>query len=221
MSNIQIITSADGSSTIQLEDINETYHSSKGALSESIYVFIEKGLKEKSRSSSLTILEIGFGTGLNAFLTYIEAVENNQKIHYHTLEPFPLPSTIIERLNYPELVKEGKFKKEFYILHSTDMDISVSVHDCFELTKHQIKLEDFTSDIKADIVYFDAFAPSKQPELWSLENLEKIKSLMSKDGILVTYCAQGQFKRNLAALGFEVETLEGPPGKKEMTRGRL
>lgn len=216
--DLKIIESADGSHTLLLSSLNETYHSTKGAITESLHVFLKEGLEKFIDVQEVTILEIGFGTGLNAILTLLKGLETGQKINYHTLEPFPLPKEIISKLNYTESLHEiltGYFLK----LHEASWNEDINITPGFNFRKYNMRLEDFNLKFKVDLIYYDAFAPSKQPEVWSLENLSKCFEILNPGGILVTYCAQGQFKRNLKAAGFEVEIIEGPPGKKEMTRG--
>lgn len=217
---IRIITTEDGSHSLFDDKLNETYHSTRGARGESLHVFIKEGLGHwfsENRKEEIRILEVGLGTGLNAFLTYLWAEENQQKIHLISLEPFPLEKKIYESLNYFNTDEE---KKVLLQVHESEWESEVSISPFFKLFKTTTKLEDFSTLKFFDIVYFDAFAPSKQPEVWSLENLKKCFNFLHPTGILTTYCAQGQFKRNLAEAGFEVETLQGAMGKKEMVRGK-
>lgn len=213
--SIKIITTEDGSHSLYNEEMNETYHSTKGALGESKYVFIEKGLEyfiQENNPKSINILEIGFGTGLNALLSYQFAKNNNTQINYTTLEPFPLSEEIISGLNYQ--FEPSIFKQIHYDIWADEMIID----DIFYFTKHLQKLENFQTVEKFDVIYFDAFAPSKQPEVWSLMNIQKCFNLLNQNGILTTYCSQGQFKRNLKEAGFQIEILQGAMGKKEMVR---
>ena len=218
---IQLIISEDGSHTLFLPHLNETYHSTRGAIAESKYVFIDAGLKNLPEDNrEIIVLEIGFGTGLNALLTLIYALEKNIRISYHTLEPFPLPEKIFMQLNYIDLLQRQDLKKAFVAMHQSKSSDSLAINDFFQFARQQQRLEDFQfENLNADIVYYDAFAPSKQAEVWHIENLRKVKSLLNENGILVTYCANGQFKRDLKEAGFRVEVLQGPLGKKEMTRG--
>lgn len=217
--SIKIITTEDGSNSLYDEELNETYHSTRGARGESMHVFIKEGLEHwlsKNKTDEIRILEIGLGTGLNAFLTAQFADTNGQKIHFTSLEPFPIESDIYEKLNYSKSRADQQLLMD---IHDTTWEKTVGINTHFELLKIPTKLEDFESDASFHLIYFDAFAPSKQPEVWSLENLKKCYSLLEEGGILTTYCAQGQFKRNLAEAGFQVETLQGAMGKKEMVRG--
>ncbi len=216
---IKIITTEDGSHSLYDEELNETYHSTRGARGESMHVFIREGLEywlSKNQREEVCILEIGLGTGLNAFLTAQFAESRKMKVHFTSLEPFPIESQVYENLNFHTSTYEKELLQE---IHKSEWEMEQVVTPFFKLKKTKTKLEDFSSDARFNIIYFDAFAPSKQPEVWSLENLEKCFSLLESGGALTTYCAQGQFKRNLAEAGFEVETLQGAMGKKEMVRG--
>lgn len=216
---IKIITTEDGSHSLFDEELNETYHSTRGALGESMHVFIKEGLKywlSQNYSDEAKILEVGLGTGLNAFITAQYAQTHNKKIHFTSLEPFPLKSEIYEKLNFHQSDEEkGGLLMS---IHQSEWESKNEITESFSLFKTRSKLEQFDGSTKFDLIYFDAFAPSKQPEVWSLENLQKCHHLLSKGGVLTTYCAQGQFKRNLTEAGFKVETLQGAMGKKEMVR---
>lgn len=218
---IEFRISKDGSHTLFIPHLNETYHSLHGAIQESLYVFIEAGLEQViGKGKEIVVLEIGFGTGLNALLTLMYACRKGKKISYHTLEPFPLPGDVFEKLNYIDLLNAPDLKKDFLAMHEAKNGELLQLGENFSFCRYMSSLETFThEDLQADVVYFDAFAPAKQPEVWSLDNLQKVKRMMRTPGIFVTYCASGQFKRDLKQAGFEVETMQGPPGKKEMTRG--
>ncbi|WP_425389583.1 tRNA (5-methylaminomethyl-2-thiouridine)(34)-methyltransferase MnmD [Ekhidna sp.] len=216
---IKIITTEDGSHSLFDEELNETFHSTRGARGESLHVFIKEGLehwRSQNEAEEIRILEVGLGTGLNAFLTAQFADQHNQNINFTSLEPYPIEKEIYEDLNYHHTPSE---LQSFMYIHETTWEKPVGINTHFELLKTTSRLEDFESTIFFHVIYFDAFAPSKQPEVWSLENLKKCYSLLEQGGVLTTYCAQGQFKRNLAEAGFEVETLQGAMGKKEMVRG--
>lgn len=216
----QLIQSEDGSHTIYLPELNETYHSTHGAMQESQHVFIKYGLEDAAKKNKeLTVFEVGFGTGLNALLTMQKAQELGLTIYYHTLEPFPLPEDVVKSLNYPAYF-EPALQEAFFKMHSAAFEEPAELYPHFKFIKYKTTLQDFNTALQADLVYFDAFAPNKQPEVWEYRNLQKIYNLLKPDGILVSYCARGQFKRDLKALRLQVETLPGPPGKKEMTRGR-
>ena len=213
---IRIITTEDGSHSLFHEELNETYHSARGARGESLHVFIKEGLNHwlsSNKSKQARILEVGLGTGLNAFLTVLEA--ESQPIFFTSLEPFPIERSIYENLNFHQSDEE---KALLMKIHESKWETVETLSKNFMLFKTETRLEAFTDQEPYHIIYFDAFAPSKQPEVWSLENLRKCYDLLEPGGILTTYCAQGQFKRNLVEVGFEIETLQGAMGKKEMVR---
>lgn len=219
---VQLIETDDGSSSLFVPALNETYHSFHGALREARHVFIHEGLAywhEASRNRSAKILEVGFGTGLNTILTLDYALKQKISISYETLEAYPLEMETINKLNYPKLLQDEHLKKQFSALHSVEWDKEVVIDPCFTLHKMYTKAEDFEPQNRCyDIVFFDAFAPNKQAELWTIPILRKCYDSLKTSGVFVTYCAKGQLKRDLKDLGFEVQTLAGPPGKKEMVR---
>ncbi len=219
---LKIIQTEDGSQSLYDEELKETYHSTKGARGESEYVFIRHGLEalsqskvnsRKSIAGLLHILEVGFGTGLNALLTWDWADRNETPIHFLTLEPFPIKESVWRQM---ELKEDHRFVK----LHEANWNEVQEMSAYFTLEKRAEKLEEFKTTGPVDVIFFDAFAPSKQPEVWSIGNLRRCFNSLISGGILTTYCAQGQFKRNLAEVGFQVEVLPGAMGKKEMVRGR-
>ncbi len=216
---LKIITTEDGSHSLYDNQLNETYHSTRGALGESQHVFIQAGLTHWSshnKRNEIRILEVGLGTGLNAFLTAQWSQEKRQKIHLTSLEPHPIREELFTQLNFGNSLEEATLLQK---IHTTEWEQVASISSQFDLLKTTRTLEDFTASIPYDILFFDAFAPSKQPEVWSLQNLRKCFGLLNPGGILTTYCAQGQFKRDLKEAGFRVETLQGAMGKKEMVRG--
>lgn len=226
MSEPEFIITGDGSHSLMNTALNETYHSRHGAVQESNHVFIHHGLDDflaQRQTDTLSILEIGFGTGLNAFLTLKKVFIANEgralpSVHYTAIEGFPLPESIWRALNYIE--KEAPpLPSLFYKLHEAAWNEPVEISPDFILRKEHIMLEtvELPSD-QYDLVYFDAFAPSRQPELWTFSVLQRVVASTKTGGMFVTYCARGQLKRDLRALNMEVETLPGPPGKKEMTR---
>jgi tRNA U34 5-methylaminomethyl-2-thiouridine-forming methyltransferase MnmC len=218
--DIKVIISEDGSSTLYLPALNESYHSLHGAIQESEHVFIKSGLDYVSQSKkNITIFEVGFGTGLNVLLSLLASKKNNLLIDYYSIEAFPLKQEIVEQLNYAEKLNDFSAQAGFLNIHGSPWNTKAKIADHFSLTKIHAKLEEVDIlNIKADLVFFDAFAPSKQPEMWSEENFKKIKEVMNSGAVLVSYCASGQFKRTLKSLDFQLEALQGPPGKKEMTR---
>ena len=218
---IKIVESADGSHTIFHLGLNETYHSMHGAMQESEHVFIKAGLEQLlEQLNTIRVFEVGFGTGLNAWLTFKRVAGTNTKIIYHCLEPFPLVEEIYTKLNYTQNLSDKNLEDFFLQLHDAPWEKEIELNNNFTLKKIKSRLEDYAlSDEGFDLLYYDAFAPSKQAEIWMPENIKKAYELLKQSGLLVTYCARGQFKRDLKEIGFTVETLLGPPGKKEMTRG--
>jgi len=218
--NLKIIQTSDGSDTIYNSELNETYHSLHGSINESNVVYIKNGIEfylDKKRKKNIKILEIGFGTGLNFLLTHIFFKKRKENILYHTLEPFPLPNGIIKKLNYIKKVGD-QYSDIFQLSHSSDPDKIIDITDRIKFIKSKVSLENINFQDKYDIIFYDAFAPSKQPSMWEKKNLEKIYSYMNEDSILVTYCSSGKFKRDLKSIGFELDVLPGPKGKKEMVR---
>lgn len=216
--SLKIITTEDGSHSLYDEKLNETYHSTRGARGESMHVFIKEGLEywqAKNKAKKVRILEVGLGTALNAFLTAQYAESYQIKIHFTSFEPFPIKREIYEKLNFSQEIKGRELLLK---IHKSEWEQEVELSSHFTLFKKAQRLEELVSSQKFDLIYFDAFAPSKQPEIWSLENIQKCYRQLEKGGILTTYCAQGQFKRNLLEAGFQVETLQGAMGKKEMVR---
>jgi tRNA U34 5-methylaminomethyl-2-thiouridine-forming methyltransferase MnmC len=219
MNEIEIITTSDGSHSLRNNRLNETYHSVHGALRESRHVFLKNGLQhfhESHRGQDISILEVGFGTGLNALLTLLFAVENNVFIRYTTLEPFPLEEAVWSKLNYGSQLKA---EDHFAALHMADCNREVEMVTEFRMVKIAEGLQEAKLNEGYDVVYFDAFAPSVQPVLWARDALEKVVVHLKAGGVFVTYSAKGQLKRDLKDLGLRVETLPGPPGKNEMVRG--
>lgn len=215
----ELIITEDGSHSLYNIELNETYHSFHGALQESQHVFIHSGLDVHKSQEHIKVLEIGFGTGLNALLSAIWSEEHKIKLSYDSIEAFPLSMDLVNKLNYPDLIKHQDSKDWLKSIHHSDWEDSALIHALFHLKKINHPIQSYSLDQNTyDIVFFDAFAPSKQPEMWSLEILKKVTDSLIKGGLFVTYCAQGQLKRNLKTLGLEVETLPGPPGKKEMVR---
>lgn len=208
----------DGSHSIISEQFKESYHSRHGALKESLHVFINAGLKALKKEN-INILEVGLGTGLNAWLTLLENNNLGKTIHFTGIEPYPISEEMAESLNYPSVIENSETNKEGFLkIHREAWEAPIQFDEKFTLTKLKTTLEDFSTDQKFDLVYFDAFAPNAQPELWTEAVFQQIFDLMAPGGIMVTYCAKGTVKRGLKAIGFTVETLEGPPGKREMTR---
>jgi tRNA U34 5-methylaminomethyl-2-thiouridine-forming methyltransferase MnmC len=211
----------DGSHTIKLADNDEHYHSTYGALSESRHVFIEAGLKYlwAKGISHFKILEIGLGTGLNGLLTACEASDKGLQIEYTSLEPFPLEESVWRKLNYPALLNHKEASGWYRTIHESSWEKPVTLGNCFKLLKHRIKMQDFQGG-KAmfNLIYFDAFSPDIQPELWGFEIFNSLSFMTEKAGVMVTYSAKGSVRRALESAGFMVERIPGPKGKRQMIR---
>jgi tRNA U34 5-methylaminomethyl-2-thiouridine-forming methyltransferase MnmC len=221
MDFLDLIKTEDGSHTLFNARLNEHYHSTHGAIQESRHVFIEAGLKPLSLlKKEVRILEIGFGTGLNALLTWIEAEKEGLLIQYTAIEPFPLKGDLVTALNYAGELGGKKEADLFIHMHSLESG-TLSLGDNFTLHRDTSTLSDFEPTESFDLIYFDAFAPDVQPELWTETVFEKMARLLVPGGVLVTYCAKGEVKRNMKKAGFSIERLPGPPGKREMTRAWL
>jgi tRNA U34 5-methylaminomethyl-2-thiouridine-forming methyltransferase MnmC len=222
----KIITTADGSHSIYVEGLDENYHSRHGALQESLHVFIKSGLHFLfgKGKREIRILEVGLGTGLNALLTWMEAEELNIGIHYTGLEAFPLDPEILDQLNYPkEITKTNPFaeviiKTKMAAIHSCDWEKDISLSGNFTLHKIRNTLRDVKFDSSFDLIYFDAFGPRVQPEMWTDEIFLKLFNATNQEGALVTYCSKGEVRRSMIRNGFSVEKLQGPPGKRDMVR---
>lgn len=216
----KIITTNDGSKTIFIPEWNENYHSKHGALQEALHVFIKSGLQE-SDSDHVRVLEIGYGSGLNAILTYIEALKNNQTIEYTGLEAFPISIEEFDALDYGTLTEISLANETLRKFFNATWGEVVEVEPSFSLRKIKVKLEHFNpKESKYDLIYFDAFGPRVQPEMWTKDILSKMYETLDQNGVFVTYCAKGQVRRDLESLGFLVEKIAGPPGKREMLRAR-
>ncbi|MFT4536703.1 MAG: tRNA U34 5-methylaminomethyl-2-thiouridine-forming methyltransferase MnmC [Saprospiraceae bacterium] len=218
----KLVLSQDGSHTIISERFGVSYHSKFGSIQETQTVFIDAGLDYiVSRGyRDINILEMGFGTGLNALMTY-QSIKGI-KINYHTLEAYPILEAQYSELNYPTVLSLSETQtKDFLKMHKAPSGAKISLSECFDFTKHIIKIEDFSTFEKFDIIYYDAFAPTSQEELWTPELMAKLYEMCNSGAVLVTYCAKGSFKRALRSAGFTVEALDGPEGKREMTRGKV
>tara|TARA_R110002020_G_scaffold293535_5_gene509090 strand:- start:11534 stop:12220 length:687 start_codon:yes stop_codon:yes gene_type:complete len=217
----KIVKTADGSTTIQITEWNEQYHSMHGAIQEAQHVFLKTGLDHfisKSALEQLNILEIGFGTGLNAFLTCIAADDKSIVINYEGVEAFPVSAEEIAQLNYIELTGENKYEKAFAKMHAAAWGESEEITTNFNLKKRHQTFETITDQDQHHLIYFDAFGARVQPELWE-ENIFKLMfTALKNGGVLVTYAAKGSVRRAMQSVGFLVERLPGPPGKREMLR---
>lgn len=214
---ITLEPTADGSNTLFVPELNEHYHSVKGALTESQHIFIQMGLNH-SQAESPRVLEIGFGTGLNAFLTLLEAEKQQREVSFTSIERYPLAEDIVRQLGYPEIIAPEASEK-FYALHAAPWNQPVRLSPWFILHKIEGDFTHFDFQSHYDVIYFDAFAPEKQPEMWSQPLFDSLYRQTAPGGILTTYCAKGMVRRMLQAAGFTVERLPGPPGgKREILR---
>ena len=216
----EIFVTQDGSHSITAAQYGVSYHSKYGAITESRHVFIQAGLMPLlfNVPDQLTILEVGFGTGLNVLLTYQELAKRQVQVYYESIEQFPITQTEAQNLNYPELLDGEDLGEIFSTMHSSAWDKDTQLSGNFSLKKRLGDLEELPFEPIFDLIYFDAFAPTVQPELWTAPIMKKMYDALRPGGILVTYCAKGEFKRSLKAVGFKVEPLPGPPGKREMTK---
>jgi tRNA U34 5-methylaminomethyl-2-thiouridine-forming methyltransferase MnmC len=224
-SKIEVRTTADGSPTLYVPALNEHYHSHHGAAQESRHVFIEAGLRPLlaaglGQQQPLRLLEVGLGTGLNALLTMEAAQAAGAALTYDGYETVPLPPATVAALA-PQWAAEPTLGQAFDHLHTAPWNEEFSLAPGFTLTKIQVQLQAAALPTGYyDLIYFDAFAPEKQPELWTEDVFAKLYAAAAPGAVLVSYCAQGQFRRNLRAAGWLTEKLPGPPGKREMTRAR-
>ena len=216
MTDNQLFITKDGSHSLFSQKHGVSYHSKFGAIQETQHVFIDSGFRFKIPTSSLSILGIGFGTGLNAFMTFLESKKHNIDINYIGVEAYPLSLETITEFNFSEILKEGE--SDFQKIHELDWEKPHALNDHFQLTKMNMKIEDIDFKNQFDLIYFDAFGPGAQPELWEEPILQKMYDALKTDGVLTTYCAKGSVKRGLKKVGFTIEALPGPPGKREMTR---
>lgn len=215
----EIKVTKDGSKTLFIKELNESYHSQHGALQEAQHVFIKNGLN-KTNKCEINILELGFGTSLNVLVTIDEILKNkkNIKIHYFGIEKYPIKASEIENLDYEKLFEDEKLKKIYHQIHQIEWGKLIEIMPDFHLQK--INADFFEMDSLSlppiDLVYFDCFGARVQPDLWEKELFEKVDAKMSDDSLLTTYSAKGSVRRILQTLGFSVEKLVGPPGKREM-----
>ncbi len=214
----KLVLTKDGTHTLLSGHFGEHYHSIFGALQESQHVFIDAGLNEKvKKQKDISILELGFGTGLNAFLTLLEARNQSLSVFYTGIEKYPIDLETAQTLNYANHL-EAAPSELFLELHQCDWEKRILITPNFDFLKLKKDFLEITDRQRYDLVYFDAFAPNAQPELWETLLLQKMYDALNDSGILVTYCAKGVVKRRLKSVGFSVEAIPGPPGKREMTR---
>jgi tRNA U34 5-methylaminomethyl-2-thiouridine-forming methyltransferase MnmC len=216
---MKLVLTGDGSHTLFVPDLHEHYHSTFGAVTESMHVFIKAGLHASGPADPLTVLEIGFGTGLNALLACLDTLDSHKNILYYSLEKHPVDAGLIAQLNYPILTGSASDTRQiFQAIHAAPWDATASILDRFRLHKIHGDLTLFIPDFMCDLIFFDAFAPDKQPEMWTSLIFERLYAAMHPGGILTTYCVKGDIRRTMKNVGFRVEKLPGPPGKREILR---
>jgi len=216
-----IIVTSDGSHSISIPEMNVTYHSTHGAIQESMHVFINAGLHQlinQLTNKPINIFEVGFGTGLNALLTLIESEKSNQKIIYETVEPFPISIEEVRQLNYCEILNRKELQPLFEKLHNYEWEKEIEITNDFVFRKSHTELQNYRTSELQNLIYFDAFDPNVQTELWTKENFEKMFSMLEPGGILVTYSSKGAVRRAMQDAGFMVKKIPGPMGKREITR---
>lgn len=210
-----IAHTADGSATLFVPELDEHYHSVKGARTESQHIFVDMGLR-CSTVPSPSVLEIGFGTGLNAYLTLLAAQHDRRKVHYTGFERYPLDADTVKAMQYTS-------DSLFDALHSSPWEMEVDIDPCFTLLKRELDFTQYAAPAQSstyDVIYFDAFAPEKQPDMWTPDRFALLYDSLNEGGILTTYCAKGSIRRMLQEVGFTMERLQGPPGgKREILRG--
>ncbi|KFF14924.1 tRNA (5-methylaminomethyl-2-thiouridine)(34)-methyltransferase MnmD [Flavobacterium hydatis] len=215
----EVIQTLDGSTTIHLEEWDECYHSKHGAIQEARHVFIQNGFS-LFEDKPISILEIGFGTGLNAFITFLESDEKKQSINYVGVEVYPVAANEVLMMNYVAELGADSYKDVFKKMHESNWDEIIGLTDAFTLTKRKQFFQEIDDIETFDLIYFDAFGYRVQPELWSTEIFKRMYDALKPNGVLVTYAARGVVKRSMIEVGFSVEKLAGPPGKREMFRAR-
>lgn len=214
-----IFDTQDGSKSIFSDQFGVSYHSKYGAVQESQHVFLNAALRFKAvLQKDISIFEMGFGTGLNAFLTLVEAQRRGLNIDYHAIEAYPIAAHLVAEFDYPAFIGQPQLATIYEAMHADSWSVPQQLVPEFLFTKYWAQLEEWTPPTTFDLIYFDAFAPNAQPELWSSAVFQKLFDALNPDGILTTYCAKGSVKRTLKACGFTVESIPGPPGKREMTR---
>jgi tRNA U34 5-methylaminomethyl-2-thiouridine-forming methyltransferase MnmC len=213
----EIILTADGSHSLYVPELDEHYHSIYGAIQESRHVFIQEGFYQQKKRT-VNILEVGFGTGLNVLLTYFESKKTCKRIYFQTIDNYPLNSTIVRKLNYPEILN-NKAGQIFLEIHDSPWGKKINLTSKFTILKIQANIKYYNLTGMFDIIYYDAFGPDKQPEMWTPEIFRKIYVAMNTNAIIVTYTAKGKVRRILQETGLDVCIIPGPAGKRHMIRG--
>jgi tRNA U34 5-methylaminomethyl-2-thiouridine-forming methyltransferase MnmC len=217
----KVVLTSDGSSSLFVESLHEHYHSHFGALQESEHIFIGAGFNSLDllHDENIAVFEMGLGTGLNAFLTFFRARQLKKRVFYETVELYPVTQDEYLQINYAQFVKEKDAAEIFSNIHTCKWSDPQVLSQHFMLQKHALSILDFVFPFqKYNLIYFDAFSPEAQPELWSKKLFEKLYNSLQKGGILVTYCTKGIVKNRLREVGFEIEKLPGPIGKREILR---
>lgn len=218
---MQLIITSDGSHTLFVPRLNEHYHSTFGALTESLHVFLQAGFESLPGKQEVSVFEVGFGTGLNALLTCLSSIEKGIHTTYYAIESEPLEKELTGKLNYGNLLPDKlKSCELFATIHLAPWDETLKIHPNFSLHKIHASVIGYRPDFTYDLIYYDAFAPDKQSDVWKPDIFRTLFEKMNPGGILVTYCVKGEVKRMLRQAGFDIEKLPGPPGKREMLRGR-
>lgn len=217
---LQLVTTADGSKTIYNSDVGENYHSTHGALQESRHVFLNSGLQyflDQNPASEISILEVGFGTGLNFLLSADYCTDQNINLDYTGIEAYPLTEALIRQTGYDAYIPAGIWDS-FINNYLETLKVPVKINHSCQLQIGPCRLSDFSTDLQYDVIYFDAFASARQPEMWSEEAITHTVRFLKPGGVFVTYAITGNLKRMLKSLGLKVEKAPGAPGKREMLR---
>ena len=219
---IELKLTDDGSHTLYSPRFRQYYHSYFGAWQESLFIYIQEAWEKLDKEiPEINIFELGMGTGLDVMLTLQKSIHEKRKVYYFTTEPYPPPDDIILKLNHPEVLKDPVFYSAYNLIHACAWEEKIALSDKFVLHKTKILMENIILENDFyHLVYFDAFGPNMQPDLWTTEIFQKLFAAMKPNGILTTYCAKGQVRRNMQAAGFTVERLPGPLGKREILRAR-
>jgi tRNA U34 5-methylaminomethyl-2-thiouridine-forming methyltransferase MnmC len=218
---MSVFITEDGSHSVYSEQFGVTYHSTHGAIQETQHIFIEAALKyfiHKKGVGKIKILDIGFGTGLNVFMTFLESLKQGLNVELTTIEVYPLSISTAEQLNYSQLLNVPQFDAIFKQLHKLSWEDKHVISENFSFQKHLLDFQNITHVNSFDIIYYDAFSPESQPELWESEMLQRMFNALKNGGVMTTYCAKGSFKRALKSVGFQIENIPGPRGKREITR---